>query len=719
MLEQVLASRYQLIQPLVAGGFGQTFLAKDTHLPGHPHCVVKKLEPASNDSNFLAIARRLFNSEAEALQKVGVHAQIPALLAYFEQDKEFYLVQEFIQGKTLKEALSPGTCWQESEVITLLQDCLGVLDFVHSHGVIHRDIKPANLMLRQEDGKVVLLDFGAVKQISVDQTQVATPTVAIGTQGYMPDEQLGGRPNFTSDLYALGMIGIQALTGIEPASLPRGDDDEIVWHPQATVRPELIAVLSQMICRDYRQRYQCAKEVLEVLKTIALHSPPVGDTDLEKVDPLGPTQVTARTNGKTTVPTAATISQGPVDPLDPISHPASTRVQANGSEVQADSVPSVDAEKSAPTHQETATALTQPVLPLSSSAAAAPSGQTLAQGVESGNVTARPGFQWQISTKVAVISLILLLGGGAVGGIYFTRRATLTKALDRLDSLNALYDQAKYAECVSEAKVAIAEAEIPNAFIKEPIARCQVGQLESLHAQEQYNECVSQAEAAIADEAIPNTTLEEPMARCQLGAAQVQADQSSFAGAIEIATQIPQENPHYQDAQQKIDTWSTGILEYATQTYEEQGKLEVAIAAVNRIPSTTAVAEAAAQKTKQWQANNKANSELISAAEADLRKGLAEKAIAKAEKVTAPQYWRQKADQIKQEAQQQIARRLPPAPAPRWQPAPRRKQRAYTPPRRQAPPPRQQAPPPRQQAPAQQPARKPVQRVCPGPLCVQ
>lgn len=162
MIGQILDGRYHIVQMLGGGAFGQTFLAKDMKRPGYPSCVVKQLRYIGNNPQGLQIARRLFKKEAEALEKLGQHDQIPTLLADLEENQEFYLVQQFIPGHSLIMEIVPGQPWTEEQVINLLKEVLQILVFVHGQGVIHRDIKPANLMRRSGDGKIVLIDFGAV-----------------------------------------------------------------------------------------------------------------------------------------------------------------------------------------------------------------------------------------------------------------------------------------------------------------------------------------------------------------------------------------------------------------------------------------------------------------------------------------------------------------------------------------------------------------------------
>ncbi|MBW4643813.1 MAG: serine/threonine protein kinase [Goleter apudmare HA4340-LM2] len=267
-----LNGRYQILEQIGKGGFGVTFLAKDILRPGSPECVVKQFKPLLSDPKALQHAERLFNNEAIIQENLGKHDQIPRLLAYFEENQEFYLVQEYIKGHDLTTELVPGKKLHEADVIALLIDILEVLKFVHEQNVIHRDIKPSNI-IRRQDGKIVLIDFGAVKQISTQIVNLQgqrTVTIAIGTPGYMPNEQTAGEPNFSSDIYALGIIGIQALTGLLPHQFPKDSETrEIVWRNQTQVGSKLASVLDKMVCFDCRQRYQSAELVLQALQELS------------------------------------------------------------------------------------------------------------------------------------------------------------------------------------------------------------------------------------------------------------------------------------------------------------------------------------------------------------------------------------------------------------------------------------------------------------------
>ncbi|WP_042342284.1 bifunctional serine/threonine-protein kinase/formylglycine-generating enzyme family protein [Calothrix sp. PCC 7507] len=259
----ILAGRYEISQTLGGGGFAVTYLARDILQPSKPLCVVKQLRP--NQSNPRVI--EFFEKEAAILERLGKHPQIPQLLAHFSQDQHLYIVQEFIEGQDLSREMIPGKRLSEGYATKLLQDVLEVLSFVHGQGVIHRDIKPQNLMRRQQDGRIFLIDFGAVKELGtlmVNTQGEVNSSVVIGTAGYMPNEQKNGKPCLGSDVYAVGMTIIQALTGILPFDLQEEPlTGEIIWQHQAQVSDHLAEVLTKMVRRHHSLRYAKAAEVLQ------------------------------------------------------------------------------------------------------------------------------------------------------------------------------------------------------------------------------------------------------------------------------------------------------------------------------------------------------------------------------------------------------------------------------------------------------------------------
>ncbi len=285
MLNTILRGHYKIISHLGGGGFGQTYLAEDIDLPTHPTCVVKQLKPVSNEPFVLETAKRLFDQEAEMLYSLGSHDRIPRLLAHFQEGAEFYLVQEFADGTDLTQEIGNGKRSPEAVAIAMIKEVLEILVYVHDRNVVHRDIKPANLIRRNRDRKIVLIDFGVVKEIgsiAVDHQGNTNLTIAIGSPGYMPIEQLNGKPRFSSDIYAVGMMAIQAITGAEPRLFDEHPDTaELVWRDrlQGNYSPQFLDILDKMVRYDFRQRYQTSSEVLDAIAAL----PHVTEHDLPTV----------------------------------------------------------------------------------------------------------------------------------------------------------------------------------------------------------------------------------------------------------------------------------------------------------------------------------------------------------------------------------------------------------------------------------------------------
>jgi serine/threonine-protein kinase len=266
-----LRDRYRGLRALGRGGFGATFLARDEALPGHPPCVIKQLRPSADAPHVLEMARDLFKREAKILGKIGNHPQVPRLLDYFETNQEFFLVQEFINGNTLQQEVRRGGPFSEAGVKQFLSEALPIIQYVHNSGVIHRDIKPANLIRRDEDKKLVLIDFGAVKdkvnpvQASTSE-QTALTAYAIGTPGYAPPEQMAMRPVYASDLYAVGVTCVYLLTGKSPKELDYDPTTgEMLWREYVQISDHFAGVLQKMLDISVRHRYQDVEAILRDL----------------------------------------------------------------------------------------------------------------------------------------------------------------------------------------------------------------------------------------------------------------------------------------------------------------------------------------------------------------------------------------------------------------------------------------------------------------------
>lgn len=270
-MPHLLKHRYQILRVLSeAGGFCQTFLAEITDVPSRRRCVIKKLRPIDDPEDF-KLAQDRFQREAAVLERLGDSCdQIPKLYAYFVEEQEFYLVQEYVEGPTLRQMVRQGTPLGERAVRGLLVDLLGVLAYVHGQNVIHRDIKPDNVILRQRDNRPVLLDFGIVKEVlRAGGDRSPMRSIMAGTPGYVSLEQAAGCPSFASDLYSLGATGIFLLTGKNPQSMTDPATGKIRWRQYAPeVSPTLAAILDKSTEAYVRDRYQTAKQMRQDLREV-------------------------------------------------------------------------------------------------------------------------------------------------------------------------------------------------------------------------------------------------------------------------------------------------------------------------------------------------------------------------------------------------------------------------------------------------------------------
>lgn len=664
-LGQLLAHRYRVISPLAAGGFGQTYIAEDTQRPSHPKCVVKHLTPASSDLRFLENARRLFATEAETLEKLGNHDQIPRLLAKFEENEEFFLVQELIEGHPLANELSPGKRWSESQVYCLLWQVLNVLVFVHQNNVIHRDIKPENLLRRDLDHQLVLVDFGTVKQI---RTQIMfqgqpTATISIGTPGYMPTEQSHGRPRPNSDIYALGMIGIQAVTGLMPMQLPEDvETGELLWQDQSQISNELSNILARMTRYHFKDRYQSATEVLQDLESLMndrgivpispgiLAGMPLGtsvgmpaeippEISDESLQPTVISENNTQSYHKTIIALSPTvISQKPVISQEPINdyiEKAITELDVKAiaqpkainleplDEIKIEQIvkpiveqivepeitnrePTFEIEleptdEPRPSEPEPTAELT---MAIASEADSAPKPQTLAG----------------ISPRWLVGAGALILGTGVIaGGIYFVQRQAYVRAQNDLKQVEVLQAAGKYEECVQQAgKIA-----------------------------EKHLDLQAQAQGLMGD--------------CLLTQAEALAKQRKFKDAIAQTRNISPHMRAYSQAQKLTNQWSEAILKTATEQYR-QGNLQEAKAIAQAIPPNVAIAPKTKQTIQQWQSEWQKNEEILKAAQKSLTGSQWQKALDQVNKLRilgqpvsqSSAYWKTQVKEIATKANQEI-----------------------------------------------------------------
>ncbi len=268
----LLDGRYRVIEVLSNHSWEKTYLAQDTHRPSQPQCIIQHIQPITPTvPTYEEAIRHLFRREAMLLERLSEHPQIPQLLACFEDQQGFYLVQEYINGYPLSIELAPNQPWNPYRVVQLLLACLEPLAFVHNHGMRHGNLKPDNLLRRVSDEQLVLVNFDSLRQVHQTLLALHEQSAAVSpiNQEYQAPEQRQGIVRAASDVYALGMIAIQALTGIHPLGLPRNPTTgEVLWqsHDAAIgtdLRHNLTAILNRMVTVDPHYRYQLAGEVLE------------------------------------------------------------------------------------------------------------------------------------------------------------------------------------------------------------------------------------------------------------------------------------------------------------------------------------------------------------------------------------------------------------------------------------------------------------------------
>ena len=252
---------------MAQGGFGHTYLAEDLTFSARHHCVVKHLSPSKENLPHLARIKDLFEREADTLAKLSLYSNlIPKLIDRFEEAGELYLVQEFIDGVPLSAELTPGKKLTEEATIELLIQILIPLEYCHRENLLHRDLKPDNIMRRRQTGELVLIDFGIAKDMEAGSI---THKSYGGTPGYAPEEQQHGFPELASDVYAVGMIGIQALTGMSPVEFRRKPQTmEWDWDKYCHVSYCGFILLHRMIHPSVDRRYQNAQDTLVAIQSL-------------------------------------------------------------------------------------------------------------------------------------------------------------------------------------------------------------------------------------------------------------------------------------------------------------------------------------------------------------------------------------------------------------------------------------------------------------------
>ncbi|UJB69246.1 serine/threonine protein kinase [Acaryochloris sp. 'Moss Beach'] len=290
-----LNQNYRLIRPLVnleRSGNTEVFEIEDLRCANQPEPKPKVMKLLKYNGGDL---ERLFKQEANYLQGLD-HPAIPKIdrldfaengffsfVAPLTNRKVHYFVMEKVEGDNLRDWMQQHSPMDNSTLLKWLRELLTILDYLHTQNIWHRDIKPSNIML-QPDGQLVLIDFGAVKQIRPHREEagdipprpdITVTDTCVFAAGYTPPEQMDGRTVQQSDFFALGRSCVHLLTQIPPYNLRVDDGGQLVWREKV---PDISVVLAdwidQLMSPLVRDRPQSAAEVLSHIQSENILPPP-------------------------------------------------------------------------------------------------------------------------------------------------------------------------------------------------------------------------------------------------------------------------------------------------------------------------------------------------------------------------------------------------------------------------------------------------------------
>ncbi|PSB01048.1 protein kinase domain-containing protein [Merismopedia glauca] len=260
-------NNYRLIKRL-STGLVDTFIAENLGHSQEKYSVVRVFNLSAFSIQQRQYVSNLLEESSSIISKISPHVQVAQITNYFWQEPAFYLVETYISGHGLDVEITPGKRLSESYAIALLQNTLIPLDWLHQQNIVHGNIHPGNLIRRQQDGKIILTDLGRVKQVWQGAIHSLNPQpIILKNIHYLPPRSPLDRRTFDSDIYALGAIALQALTGLSIQQLANPETRELVWHHQIQIAPGLSKILGKMVHPDERERYRSAREVLLALET--------------------------------------------------------------------------------------------------------------------------------------------------------------------------------------------------------------------------------------------------------------------------------------------------------------------------------------------------------------------------------------------------------------------------------------------------------------------
>jgi len=278
--EQMLLNRYQIRRPLKKGGMGAIYEVFDVRLK-KTWALKEMMEFFVNESDRTKATER-FEREATMLASLS-HPNLPRVIDFFEEQGHFYLIMDFIEGEDLQSLIKthPDSQLPEKAVIDIAISILNILEYLHNltPPIVYRDIKPANVMVRKNDGSIVLIDFGIARSITSDDT----PKTEIGTVGYAPPEQYSGHPIPVSDIYALAATMHELLSGMPPR-VPFQFQPLCELIP--TINPTLERIIMKALELDPARRWRDAREMKEALQTLCAQPAQLSQQSIPVIAPM-------------------------------------------------------------------------------------------------------------------------------------------------------------------------------------------------------------------------------------------------------------------------------------------------------------------------------------------------------------------------------------------------------------------------------------------------
>ena len=261
--------RYEVLKELGRGSMGTVYLGRDPKI--NREVAIKTLEYTEVEPGELADVKARFFREAEAVGKFS-HPNIVAIYDVGEEHDMAYIAMELLSGEDLTHHCKPDNLLPVDRALAIITDVTTALDYSHRQGVVHRDIKPANIMLL-EDKRVKVTDFGIARVVDASRTQTG---IILGTPSYMSPEQIAGKDlDGRSDLFSLGIVFYELLTGTKPF---KGDTITATMYaithnahlPVGEVVPGIPAccdaLVNKLLSKGVTKRFSSAAQVLKAIE---------------------------------------------------------------------------------------------------------------------------------------------------------------------------------------------------------------------------------------------------------------------------------------------------------------------------------------------------------------------------------------------------------------------------------------------------------------------